>query len=139
MSAKSTASLYFFSRNMTMIGFSFLELLKEKLKIHLNVHQCDTFIHDGASCHRSKLVGSFIKRIKALYWPGNNPDLISKNLCTLMKDRVSEKHLSLESLEYTIKIVWINEISSDFCQRLTDSIPKRLKAVMKNRNGYTKY
>ena len=33
-----------------------MELLKEKLKLHMHVHGCTIFMQDGAPCHRSKVV-----------------------------------------------------------------------------------
>ena len=77
MSGKGTTGLFFLPRHTTVNGSSNLELLKEMLEISMNVHQRDTFMHDGVPCHRSKLVGLFLERMtaKVLDWPGNSPDL----------------------------------------------------------------
>ena len=61
----------------------------------MNVHQCDTFMHDDAPCYRSKLVNLFLQenQVKVLDWPGSSPDLNpTENLWKLMKDRVADKH-----------------------------------------------
>ena len=143
MSAKGTPGLYFLPHSMTMNGSRYLNVLKEKLELYMNVHQCDTFMHDDAPCHRSTLVSSFLQenQVKVLDWQGNSPDLNPiENLWKLKKDRVAEKHPTcLKSLENAIKVVWTKEISSDFFKQLTDSTPRRLQAVIGNRGGHTFY
>ena len=73
MSARGTAGLYFLQPGTTMNGTKYLDLLKDKLEIHMNVHECNVFMHDGAPCHRAKSVKSFLreKNIDFLDWPGN--------------------------------------------------------------------
>ena len=60
-----------------MNGQKYVDLLKDKLELHMNVHNCNIFMQDGAPCHGSKIVSEFLKekKIKVLYWPGNSPDL----------------------------------------------------------------
>ena len=49
-----------------------------------------------------------------------------------MKERVAKKHPNcLKSLENAIKVVWTIEISSDFCKRLTASMPRQGKQLLK--------
>ena len=52
-------------------------MLEDKLKIHVAIHECNMFIENGVTCHRSKLVSNFLKKkiIKTLDWPGNSPNL----------------------------------------------------------------
>ena len=108
MTAKETARLYFLPHSMTMNGYRYLNVLKEKLKLLMNIHQCDTFMHNGTPCHRSKLVSSFLQenQVKVLDCPGNSPHVHAiENLWKLMKDRVADKHPSLKSLKNAIKFV----------------------------------
>ena len=58
----------------TMNGKKYLELMKEKLELHMAVHDCEIFMHDGAPCHRAKIVTDFLKtkNIKLLEWPEEN-------------------------------------------------------------------
>ena len=60
-----------------MNGPRYVELLEEKLKIHIAVHNCTVFTQDGVPCHRSKVATTFLAKdkIKVLDWPGNSPDL----------------------------------------------------------------
>ena len=81
--------------------------------LHMEIHNCTIFMHDGAPCHKSRLVQHFLhsQHIKMLDWPGNSPDLI-ENLWDLMKAKESEKQpSSLEALRKVIKEVWVQEIS----------------------------
>ena len=76
MSAAGTGGLYFLTFGTTMNGKKFVKVLQEKLQLHITVHQCDIFMHDGAPCHRSRVVQKFLgeKNIRQLDWPGNSPD-----------------------------------------------------------------
>ena len=126
-----------------MNGPKYVQVLSEKLKLHLQVHNCQTFMQDGAPCHRSKVAKNFLdsNNIVLHEWPGNSPDLNSiENLWTNMKNNVSEKHtLSGAELVKAIKEVWVKEISKEYRQSLIESMPKKIKTVINDRGGHTKY
>jgi len=42
------AGLFFLDPGTTMNGKKYLELMKEKLELHMAVHNCEIFMHDGA-------------------------------------------------------------------------------------------
>ena len=69
--------LVFLPIGTTMNGVRNRKMLKDKLVIHMAIHECNIFMQNGISCHRSKLVSNFPKKknIKRLYWPGNSADL----------------------------------------------------------------
>ena len=77
MSINETAGLFFLPPGTTMNGQKYLDLLKNKLELHMAVHKCSVFMQDGAPCHRAKIVTQFLKaqKINILDWPGNSPDL----------------------------------------------------------------
>ena len=61
MSVTGTAGLLFLPNGTTMNGQKYVELLKDKLELHMNVHICNIFMQDGTPCHRSKIVSKFLK------------------------------------------------------------------------------
>jgi len=141
MSFKGTDGVYFLPPRSTTNSEQYL--LKSKLVLYMKVHNCDVFIHDGAPCHRKKVVKNFLKQkpIKMLEWPRNSPDLNpTENLWNFTKKKVSEKHPSnLDALQTAIKKVWVRDITPDYCCKLMDSMPRHLQAVIKNKCGHTKY
>ena len=144
MSQHEISGLFFLPSGTTMNGEKYVQLLSDKLQLHMQVHRCNIFMQDGAPCHRSKLVTNFLKKkkkVKVLDWPGNSPDLNPiENLLTIMKDKVAEKQpSSLPDLCRAIKEVWVKEISKEYCANLVNSMPRRLAAVIQNNGGHTKY
>jgi len=61
ISTQGTAGLFFLDPGITMNGKKYLELMKEKLELHMAVHNCEIIIHGGAPCHRAKIVTDFLK------------------------------------------------------------------------------
>ena len=98
-----------------------MNLLREKLQLHMAVHQYLVFMHDGAPCHRSKVVQSFLDQqtINMLEWPGNSPDLNPiQNLRSKMKRKVSEQQSSrLLGQQHTLKEVWVKNLDVEYCRK----------------------
>ena len=143
MSKNGTAGLYFLTPGTTINGSKYVDLLKSKLLLHMSVHNTLIFMQDGAPCHRSKIVKKFLgdNNVVTLDWPGNSPDLNPiENLWSKMKDLVAEEQPSSgKTLTETIKEVWVQKISREYCMSLIASMPRRLKAVVKVQGGHTKY
>ena len=97
-----TVGLYFLPPETIINGEKYVNLLKSKLKLHMKVHNCEIFMHDGAPCHRSKVMKKFLeqKNIQMLEWPRNSSDL------NLMKNKISEKRpSSVDALVTALKEV----------------------------------
>ena len=50
ISTQGTAGLFFLDPGTAMNGKKYLELMNEKLELHMAVHNCEIFMHDGAPC-----------------------------------------------------------------------------------------
>ena len=143
MSVNETAELFFLPPQTTMNGQKYIDLLKDKLELHMAIHKCKILMQDGAPCHRSKIVTQFLKskKIQILHWPRNSPDLNPiENLWTVLKDKVYEKQpTNTKELKEAIKAVWVLELLAKYCRSLVESMPKHLEAVIKAKEGPTKY
>ena len=117
-----TASLYFLPPGNTLNCFRYVDLLKEKLKMRMNIYQSIVCMLDGASCHCSKVEKQFFseKNVATLCWSGNNLDLNSiENLSEILKNKIAEKQpSSAGALNHAIKEDWEKEISKDYCEKL---------------------
>jgi len=121
--------------------WTYVLLLKSKLEFQMRVHNCDIFMHNGASDHQSKVVKNFLNQnhIQNLSWPGNSLDLNPiENLWNLTKKKLSEKNSSnLDALQTATKDVWVRNVSPNYCCKLINSIPRRLQEIIKNKSGHT--
>ena len=92
-----------------------------------------------AKRHRS---GSQDNGIKLLPWPAQSADVAPiVHLWNHLRRKLKEyKHSPSEVLELweRVKKEW-NKIESEVCQRLIESMPRRVAAVIKAKGGYTKY
>lgn len=136
-------SLYFLPKNTTMNGQRYLDMIKDKIPLTMALHQTTTFMHDGAPCHRAKIVSKWLNdsKIGVLDWPGNSPDLNPiENLWDIIKNKVECQDTgSIPKLTAAIKKVWCMDISQETCQNLVKSMPERLKQVIKKKGEMTKY
>ena len=82
------------------------------------------------------------KKIKLLTWPSQSPDLNPiEHLWTEVKRRLTklpELPKSKKGFWKNVLLILIN-IETEFCRKLIESMPRRIKAVLKAKGGYTKY
>ena len=101
------------------------------------------FLHDGAPCHKTKKITSLLENcdFEVIDWPGNSPDLNPiENSWNLMKDRLKEKNtISLPLLIDKIKKLWCTGLPDGYLRKLSDSMPDRIKSVIKNKGEMSKY
>ena len=101
------------------------------------------FLQDGAPCHKTKVVTALLKDcpFEVIDWPGNSPDLNPiENCWNLMKDKLKEKNtISVPLLTEEIKKLWCIDMSNEYLCNLSDSMPRRIKIVIKNKGEMSKY
>ena len=61
VSVNGTSRLYFLPAGQSMNGQKYLQLLREKFELYMDVDTCDVFMHDGAPCHLSKICGLILE------------------------------------------------------------------------------
>jgi transposase len=101
------------------------------------------FQQDGAPCHTSGSTMKFLRgrKIKVLpSWPAQSPDLnIIEHVWGKMKqDAWKTKPRNLEELWEACKTAF-NAIPNEFINRLYDSLPNRMAAVLQAKGSHTKY
>lgn len=109
------------------------------------------FQQDNARIHTSESSMAWLaaRGIELLEWPPLSPDLSPiENLWAIVKRQLRRKHPNLHKLKDNItdraffmecvKQVW-QEVPQEQIRRLIESLPKRLRAVIRARGWYTKY
>lgn len=142
-SSAGRGALYFLPQGKMMNSAVYLDLLKEKLLSHMNILDCEYFLHDSAPCHKAKSVNLWLSEhnVNVIKWPGNSPDLNPiENLWRHLKIRVSEDNpKSIPELKESIRRHWCLSITPEYCQSLSTSMKRRLLCVKANRGNTTKY
>lgn len=144
ISAFGRGGIYFVQQGKTVNSAEYLKIIQEKVPQWMELHRCDVFQHDGAPCHQSRAVKSWLhcNNIEVLSpWPGSSPDLNPIENCWVkLKLAVSKSNpSSLIDLKAAILHAWTHEISPAYCQSLVDSMPRRINAVLAAHGTATKY
>ena len=100
------------------------------------------FQHDNGHKYISKMTTALLKklRVKMMDWPSMSPDLNPiDHLWGILKRKVEERKVSnIHQLCDVIMEEW-KRTSVATCEALVNSMPKRVKAVLENNGGHTKY
>ena len=126
-------------KNEKMNQNNYLELLCDYLPDSMEKTNTSVFMQDGAPCHTAKSVKMWLDDCEINYfkdWPGNSPDINPiENMWGLMKRRLQHVATSsVPALIDAIRKVW-DEFPADNLQAYANSLPKRLKEVIKAK-GY---
>ena len=73
-------------------------------------------------------------------WPAQSPDLnpIENIWVWIDKKLVKESIASVAQLQQALEKLW-KEFPRELCIRLVESMPRRVRACVKNRGAHTKY
>ena len=102
------------------------------------------FMQDNDPKHKAKVTMEFFKskKFQILEWPAQSPDLNPiENLWSILKRRLynyQTRPRNLDEQWERVQDVW-NSISREQCNKLIESMPNRIQAVIKSKGGYTKY
>ena len=119
------------------------ELMETLRWYKLNVKDV-VFQHDNDPKHTAHSTHQWLDDHKfvVLDWPAQSPDLnpiehlwseIKRHLCSLPVPPTNLDHLWDK-----VQNIW-NAIEVDVCTNLIDTMPQRIKAVIKAKGGYTKW
>lgn len=102
------------------------------------------FMHDNAPAHRARRVQEYLQEqeIEQLPWPAYSPDLNPIEHSWDALDRAVRKRriqpTNLRQLEDMLVEEWTNLSQRDL-NKLIESVPRRIDAVVQARGGYTRY
>ena len=102
------------------------------------------FQHDNDSKHTCKRVKKWIQDcgMEVLDWPAQSPDLNPiEHLWHYLKRRLMEyedQAGGINELWRRTEVEW-EKIPKEECQKLIESMPRRIAAVIRAKGGYTKY
>jgi transposase len=137
------AGIFFLPPNVTMNGERYQTVLEDHLLPFMTIHWSTHFLQDGAPCHASKRIKDFLKDkpFEVIDWPGNSPDLNPiENAWNFMKNKLRTQDISsVPKLKEAILKLWTQDISTEYLSSLSNSMPKRIEAVIKNHGDMTKY
>ena len=101
-----------------------------------------TFQHDNAPCHKAAAVTEWLaeQNVSVLNWPPQSPDLNPiEHLWEYIQCRLNMLPTTTTStLWENIRRIW-NSIPPDVVTKLVESMPSRLRTVIKAKGGHTKY
>ncbi len=120
----------------------YCEILKQSMIPSLRrLGRRAVFQHDNDLKHTSKTTTALLKklRVKVMDWPSISPDLNPiEHLWGILKRKVKERKVSNIHQLCDVVIEW-KRIPEATCEALVNSMPKRVKKVLENNGGHTKY
>lgn len=100
------------------------------------------FQHDLTPEHSANITSSSLRErsIPVLKWPANSPDLnVIEALWDQMKRKLrKEKPTTLAAMKIAIQNTW-DSMSTHDCEKLFDSMPRQIDAVIKAKGAASKY
>lgn len=137
--------LYFVDKNQKMNAEMYRSVLDKHLKTSMRMTGCSVFMQDGAPCHTARSMKEWFadNDVEVLDWIGQSCDLNPIENLWRELNRILETMptcSNLDQLTDQIKLAW-KRLGRDkeLLSALTDSMPKRVKAVVQANGDVTKY
>ncbi|KAL7876396.1 hypothetical protein AOLI_G00113590, partial [Acnodon oligacanthus] len=139
--AAGVGELHFIEGHMN--SNMYCEILKQSMIPSLRkLGRRAVFQHDNDPKHTSKTTTALLKRlrVKVMDWPSMSLDLNPiEHLWGILKRKVEEcKVLNIRQIRDVVMEEW-KSIPVATYEALVNSKPRRVKAVLENNGGYTKY
>lgn len=116
-----------------------IQVLRSNLLPLFDLHGCTHFQQDSAPCHTARITKKFLadNGIEVLTWPGNSPDLNPiENVWSVLKEKISGRsNMTVESVQKAVKDYWEQHMDIAYLKSLSDSMPKRIRLILRA-NGY---
>ncbi|KAG0770512.1 hypothetical protein G6F22_017224 [Rhizopus arrhizus] len=113
-------------------------------KLRLERHQV-IFQHDNDPKHTSKLVKEYLEQqsYNILEWPAQSPDLNPiENMWSLLKRRLNDYETApkgMNKLYERVTKVWYDLMKPEECQKIIETMPKRINQCIKDKERWTDY
>ena len=98
------------------------------------------FQQDNNPKHKAKKTFFKSNKIKLFEWPPQSPDWNPiENLYVYLDENVNKTNVTDKISYYTaLQKAW-NKVDPEYLKKLIESVPRRLKAILKAKSGHTKY
>ncbi|KAG0733031.1 hypothetical protein G6F23_013737 [Rhizopus arrhizus] len=135
------------------ITYAEVEILEDELKRTIEYginkqglerHQV-IFQHDNDPEHTSKLVKKYLEQqsYNILEWPAQSPELNPiENMWSLLKRRLNDYETApkgMNELYERVTKVWYVLMKPEECQKVIETMPKRIKQCIKDKGRWTDY
>ena len=141
MSAAGVGELYFIEGNMN--SKMYCEILQQSMIPSLQkLDSRAMFQHDNDPKHTSKTTIALLKRlwVKVMDWASMSPDMNPiEHLWGILKRKVEVCKVSNNCHFRDVVMEEWKSIPVATCEALVNSMPRRVKTVLDNDGGYTKY
>lgn len=140
MSGRDVGNLCFVDGSVNAANYQ--DILQEELLSSIPRLQSSegnyVFQQDGASCHTARSTMGWLstEAIPLMEWPSSSPDLSPiETVWHKMKQKLrKEPARTLQDLKNKITNIWQSFTAED-CQKLVDTMPRRIAAVINNKGG----
>lgn len=147
ISLEGKTSIHLFKENMT--AAMYCDILRDTLLPATNRlygNRRWTYVHDNDPKHTARLTQEYVaNNVRNMVlvddWPPNSPDLNPiENLWATLGERITKQNpTSLATMKKLIKKEWKNIATPEIRKKLIDSIPFRLKEVIRIKGAATGY